>query len=204
MSTGPTRADPAALGARCRSCPFAKGGVAVRPVLGVGPREAAGILVGESPGREEAERGRPFVGPTGQALDDELLRAGLQRSKLFIVNAMCCQPPPGVRSVTMMARAADCCRPALIAQLKRQRPAQLFAAGKWAFYALTGKTKGLNKARGFVRPFSFLRTIEINETFGEKLEKERRKKLKAAAAKAGVPGVRGRGAVRPRVRNPKA
>lgn len=143
--------DPRRLGAMCAACPFAKQGVPNKPVLGEGSLRPVGILVGEGPGREEAEVGRPFVGVTGRALDEELLRAGLLREKLFIVNATCCIPVQG-KTEAQMAKAVECCRPALLKQLEQFDPeTPVFAMGRYAYTGLTGVAKGVMAARGFVR-----------------------------------------------------
>ena len=115
----------------------------------MGPAKAVGILVGEGPGREEAEQGKPFVGATGQALDEELMRAGLIREQLRIVNATLCQPTQPKKEAEMAA-AVQACRPAFIAQLKRCE-APVLAMGKWSAVALTGRDKGVLNARGFIR-----------------------------------------------------
>lgn len=139
-------------------CPFAKEGVPNNPVWGEGPDTPVGILVGEGPGREEAEGGRPFIGATGQALDVELFHAGLRRKELAIVNATCCQPVLPKKEVDMR-NAVLACRPAFLSQLANlPEDLPVLAMGKWAFFALTGKDKGVMKARGFIRwPFKIPR-----------------------------------------------
>lgn len=57
-------------------------------VFGEGPRDAKLMLVGEQPGDAEDRAGRPFVGPAGQILDDALEKAGIERSKTYVTNAV--------------------------------------------------------------------------------------------------------------------
>lgn len=134
-----------------------------------------GILVGESPGRDEAELGRPFVGSTGRELDDALLSVKLQRSKLYLVNAICCRPPMK-KSLTDMKKAADACRGAVLNQLRSLESTEhIFAMGKWAYYSLTGRTKGLKNGRGFVREWSLKEMQRVHEAFTEKLFLQRQK-----------------------------
>src|SRR3990167_2679074 len=159
--------DPKQLGARCKRCPFAEHGMPDHPVLGEGPLDAVGVLVGEGPGRDEETRGRPFVGATGQRLDDALRNCGLPRSTVFIVNATCCRPPPS-KTHAMLKTATDCCRPALIAQLRRLNTDHFLAMGKWACYSLTGSVKGLKNKRGFVREFS----LEVTEAVEGKIHEQ--------------------------------
>jgi uracil-DNA glycosylase len=140
---------------------LAKGKAPVNPVLGVGPRDAYGICVAESPGKEEAYQGTPLVGPTGQQFDDELLKSGLLRSKLFLVNAICCKPPDH-KSEPEMHKAVTACAPAFWAQVNRYpRDIPKFLMGKWAIYQVLGKNLpgGIEKGRGFLRPEPY-RSIE--------------------------------------------
>ncbi len=51
---------------------------------GEGPGDAAVMLVGQNPGREEVKQGRPFVGRSGRYLNKVLQKKGLDRSKLFL------------------------------------------------------------------------------------------------------------------------
>mgnify|MGYP005859165315 FL=1 len=51
------------------------------------------MFIGEGPGYHENRQGRPFVGPSGQFLDELLALAGLQRREVFIGNVVKCRPP---------------------------------------------------------------------------------------------------------------
>lgn len=64
-----------------------------RAVPGEGPPDAKIMLIGEGPGYHEDRQGRPFVGPSGQFLDELLAMAGLQRADVFIGNVVKCRPP---------------------------------------------------------------------------------------------------------------
>ena len=62
-------------------------------VNGDGPADAAVLFVGEAPGANEDEKGTPFVGRSGDVLDDELADAGLSREDIRITNCVRCRPP---------------------------------------------------------------------------------------------------------------
>jgi uracil-DNA glycosylase family 4 len=62
-------------------------------VNGDGPEDAAVLFVGEAPGQTEDEEGVPFVGRSGDVLDDELRDAGLSRADVRITNCVRCRPP---------------------------------------------------------------------------------------------------------------
>lgn len=64
-----------------------------RIVDGTGPADADLLFVGEAPGANEDERGEPFVGRSGDVLDDALMEAGLERGDVRITNCVRCRPP---------------------------------------------------------------------------------------------------------------
>jgi uracil-DNA glycosylase family protein len=70
----------------CRGCELYK--AATQGVFGEGPSKAKLVFVGEQPGDAEDRAGRPFVGPAGQVFDRALLRAGIDRAKVYVTNAV--------------------------------------------------------------------------------------------------------------------
>ncbi|MEX0341554.1 MAG: UdgX family uracil-DNA binding protein, partial [Erythrobacter sp.] len=70
----------------CRKCPI--GQLDNHAVMGEGPQDAALMIVGEQPGDQEDQSGRPFVGPAGQLLDTHLERAGIDRRAAYVTNAV--------------------------------------------------------------------------------------------------------------------
>jgi uracil-DNA glycosylase len=75
----------------CTLCGLHKG--RTRAVPGEGPADARIMLIGEGPGYHEDRQGRPFVGASGQFLDELLAIAGLTRAEVFIGNVVKCRPP---------------------------------------------------------------------------------------------------------------
>ena len=76
----------------CTRCDLARGRTQV--VHGVGPKQGVEVmLIGEAPGRQEDESGKPFVGSAGRLLDRLLERAKLDRETVFITNIVACRPP---------------------------------------------------------------------------------------------------------------
>jgi uracil-DNA glycosylase family protein len=67
-------------------CPLFRN--ATQVVFGEGPADSQVMLIGEQPGDQEDRTGRPFVGPAGHVLDRALEQAGLDRSKVYITNAV--------------------------------------------------------------------------------------------------------------------
>jgi DNA polymerase len=70
----------------CRACDLWK--PATQTVFGEGPVPASLMIMGETPGDHEDREGHPFVGPAGHLLDEALERAGLDRSTLYLTNAV--------------------------------------------------------------------------------------------------------------------
>jgi len=64
-----------------------------KSVPGEGPADARVMLIGEAPGWNEDQQGRPFVGAAGKFLEELLAKAGLKRSDVFITNVVKSRPP---------------------------------------------------------------------------------------------------------------
>jgi DNA polymerase len=70
----------------CRRCELYKFGT--QTVFGEGPLDARIMFVGEQPGDQEYLAGRPFVGPAGALFDAALEKAGIDRSTVYVTNAV--------------------------------------------------------------------------------------------------------------------
>lgn len=118
-------------------------------VPGEGIRRPLVMVVGEGPGADEDETGRPFVGRAGQLLDrmlDSKGRIGLSRkSNCFIANVIKCRPP-GNR--TPQPDEISACVPFLVRQIKLLKPKVILAAGNTAVKTLLDSTEGITRLRG--------------------------------------------------------
>lgn len=72
--------------AACTRCPLYKAATQVVP--GEGPARARIMMVGEQPGDQEDRRGKPFVGPAGRVLNKAIHDSGLDRTTIFVTNAV--------------------------------------------------------------------------------------------------------------------
>ena len=70
----------------CTRCDLYK--YATQTVFGEGPLDARILFVGEQPGDQEDLAGRPFVGPAGAVFDAALEKAGIDRSTVYVTNAV--------------------------------------------------------------------------------------------------------------------
>jgi DNA polymerase len=127
-----TLEEVAAAVAACTACPLHLSRRNTVPGEGTGRK---GIMfVGEAPGRNEDEQGRPFVGAAGELLTDLITRIlGLRRDDVFITNVVKCRPP-GNREPEP-GEAAACWR-YLEAQVRILRPRIIVALGRHAATAL--------------------------------------------------------------------
>ncbi len=75
----------------CTLCPLADG--RIKAVPGEGPIDAGIMFIGEAPGFNENQQGRPFVGAAGQFLEELLQIIGLHRRQVYITNIVKCRPP---------------------------------------------------------------------------------------------------------------
>lgn len=85
------------------------------------------MLVGEAPGRNEDETGRPFCGAAGKNLDLGLAAAGFDRRAVFVTSINKCRPPKN-RDPKPDEKAA--CRPYLIEQVEALAPRVIVALGR--------------------------------------------------------------------------
>lgn len=114
-------------------------------VFGVGNPRARLVLVGEAPGREEDEKGEPFVGEAGRLLDRILFAMGLNRDEVYICNVLKCRPPNN-RDPEPEEVAA--CEPFLIRQLAAIQPEMIVALGRFAIQTLLQTKAPISKLRG--------------------------------------------------------
>jgi len=129
----------------CQSCPLVnEPGI----VFGEGPKNARMFLVGEAPGAEEAYHGRPFIGGSGRLLTVLLSKAGINRSEVYISNAIKCRPP-GNRKPT--GEEITKCSPILESEIAEVNPNVIVALGDTALSATTYKI-GITKFRGIPLP----------------------------------------------------
>ena len=99
-------------------------------VPGEGPVKAKIMIIGQAPGVEEDETGRPFVGRAGKFLNKLLKIAGLEREKIFITSPIKCFPP-GNRKPTR--KEIEACLPWLKKQIEIINPQKFILLGEVAF-----------------------------------------------------------------------
>jgi uracil-DNA glycosylase family protein len=134
----------------CTRCDLYK--YATQTVFGEGPLNANIMFVGEQPGDQEDLAGRPFVGPAGAIFDEALDKAGIDRSTVYVTNA--------VKHFKFIARGKrrihnkpdageiSACRWWIEHERELIRPPVTVALGATAARSLIGKTVTIGKVRG--------------------------------------------------------
>jgi uracil-DNA glycosylase len=136
----------------CRACPLWKG--ATQTVFGEGPADAEIMFVGEQPGDREDLAGRPFVGPAGLLLDKALKEAGVDRTKVYVTNAVkhFKFEPRGKRRLHKRPSAGEImvCRRWLLGEIEAVGPRLVVALGATAAQSLAGRPIPVQSNRGAI------------------------------------------------------
>lgn len=134
----------------CRACELHRD--ATQAVPGDGSARAGIMLVGEQPGDREDVEGEPFVGPAGRVLDEALTAAGIDRSDVYLTNAVKhfrferrgkrrIHKKPAVTHITA-------CHPWLEAELAIVEPAVIVCLGATAGRSVLGRPVRVAAERG--------------------------------------------------------
>jgi DNA polymerase len=134
----------------CRACPLWHG--ATQTIFGEGPARAMMMLVGEQPGDHEDRDGRPFVGPAGALLGRALAQAEIDRSQVYVTNAVkhFKYRSRGKRRIHQRPDSEEikACHRWLQAELDLIEPRVLVCLGATAAKALLGGTPHIERDRG--------------------------------------------------------
>jgi len=130
----------------CQRCRLHEG--RTRAVPGEGHPSTEVAFVGEGPGFNEDQQGRPFVGAAGQVLEGLLRAVGWRREEVFITNVVKCRPP-GNRDPEPDEMAA--CAPFLKRQLEALDPALVVTLGRHSLDAFRPGAR-ISQAHGTVAP----------------------------------------------------
>jgi DNA polymerase len=147
----PALRDAVAACTACKLCESRR-----QTVFGVGNTRAHWMIVGEAPGEQEDRLGEPFVGKSGQLLDNMLRAVALTRGEadpahqVYIVNTLKCRPP-GNRNPLPDELAK--CEGFLIRQVQLVQPKIILAMGSFAVQSLLRSTEPVGKLRGRVHRY---------------------------------------------------
>jgi len=164
-----------------------------RIVNGDGPEDADVLFVGEAPGANEDEEGVPFVGRSGDVLDDELADAGLSRDAIRITNCVRCRPP---ENRDPRSEELANCRPYLEREIDLVDPEVVVTLGKVPGEHLLGRDLAVTNEAGTVErvelggePRDVLVCLHPAATLYDASQKETfRATIEKAATMAGAEG----------------
>ena len=135
---------------KCTRCDLYKH--ATQTIFGEGPLDASIMFVGEQPGDQEDMAGRPFVGPAGAVFDEALEKAGIDRSGVYVTNAVKHFKfvQKGKRRIHNKPDAGEisACRWWIAHERELIRPPVTVALGATAARSLIGRTVTISKVRG--------------------------------------------------------
>ena len=127
---------------KCKKCNLHK--TRKNTVFGEGDPGSNIMIIGEAPGREEDEIGRPFIGRAGKLLNEFLKSIGLNRDLVFIVNTIKCRPPENRDPEIVEINA---CSDYLDQQINIIKPKVLVLLGKIAANRLLGEDIPMSELR---------------------------------------------------------
>lgn len=114
-------------------------------VFGEGPEQARLLLIGEAPGEQEAETGRPFVGNAGRLLNKYLQEADINREEAYLTNVIKVRPPGNRTPRKSEVKEA---LPILLRQIELIRPAVIVCLGSIAVQAVFDQKAKITEIRG--------------------------------------------------------
>ena len=112
---------------KCRKCRLWKN--RKNAVVGEGNENAAIMFIGEAPGKNEDEIGRPFVGKAGQFLTQVLKENGIEREEVYITNVVKCRPP---NNRDPLPDEIEACSPYLEKQIELIKPKIIVTLGRFS------------------------------------------------------------------------
>ena len=135
---------------QCRGCELYRD--TTQAVFGEGSKRSRLLLVGEQPGDQEDRQGHPFVGPAGRVLWRCLEESGIDRSQVYVTNAVkhFKHETRGKRRLHKRPSndEIEACHPWLAAELRAVRPAVIVALGATAARAVLGRQTSIGSNRG--------------------------------------------------------
>jgi len=119
------------------------------------PDRADIVIVGESPGRQEIDQGKPFVGDAGKLLREEMRKAGIDASRVMFANSARCRIDKDALTGRQISEVLIRCRPNLETLLNHVKPKLIICLGAIALQQVMSM-KAIKKVRGQV-----LRSVEF-------------------------------------------
>lgn len=126
-----------------KTCPLKKN-TPHQLIFGSGPLNAKIMIIGEAPGKTEEERGKPFVGKSGELLIKTLNQLNMQREDIFITNVVKCRPH---NNKTPTKKEVNAYIQILLSQIEIIKPMVICTLGSVALKALVPHSAPITTAR---------------------------------------------------------
>ncbi len=140
----------------CMRCPLANERQTI--VFGMGNEKADLLFIGEGPGADEDQQGKPFVGKAGKLLTQLIRSIGLARQAIYLGNVVKCRPPgnrdPHIEEI-------ESCIPILKKQIELIQPKLIVTLGNIATKNLIADAPGITKAAGNIYQFNNIPVIPL-------------------------------------------
>jgi len=130
---------------QCAMCPLGQLGRKT-VVFGEGNANATLLFLGEGPGKEEDQQGRPFIGRSGKLLNRALASANINRADVYITNIVKCRPPNNRAPLSI--ESGTCKNILLKKQLAIIQPKVICTLGTVALEGLIERKIKLAEVRG--------------------------------------------------------
>lgn len=140
----------------CQKCSLAPGRKNL--VFGEGSLNAKVVFVGEGPGEQEDLQGRPFVGRSGELLNQALAQVEWKRDEVYITNIVMCRPP-GNRDPLPGER--ESCSPFLYRKIAVIKPRVIVCLGRISAEYLLQRPIKITREHGHVFPFPKNQGIQV-------------------------------------------
>lgn len=128
----------------CQRCPLAAN--RTHAVVGRGNPQAEIMIIGEAPGKNEDETGLPFVGRSGQLLENILASVQLSTdTDIYIANICKCRPP---ENRVPIGEEIAACKPYLLEQIRLVNPKIILLTGATSVKSVIGDKRPITKIRG--------------------------------------------------------
>ena len=115
-------------------------------VVGHGPVPCNVMVIGEGPGEQEDQQGKPFVGKSGQLLTKIFESVDINREEdVFIANTVKCRPP---NNRTPLSTEIDSCKTYLIRQIQLVKPKVLILLGSPSLKTILESKETITRMRG--------------------------------------------------------
>lgn len=164
---------------KCRACALYK--TAKNLVFFDGTPDASIVFIGEAPGADEDEQGKPFVGRAGKLLTATIEELGLPRSEVYICNILKHRPPENRQP---MPEEIAACTPHLTRQLEILKPKVIITLGNFSTRFILNTEEGITKLRGAMKtsplgykvlptyhPAAILRNMNLIDDFKNDIKK---------------------------------